>query len=146
MKQFEYIEIKQMPKRADGLASTYYRMSYQEKQRLKTWIDTIVDEIIEVCSRDGEWLDFVTAPLEIKGPMGFAKRTRGQYYSIYEIIKDLKSRLDQGQDPLDSMLGPNGRWNRLFGGTDYAIDLIDHTEVEHNEFGSLFSPWAGASS
>ena len=49
MKQFEYIEVRVMPKRADGLASTYYRMTYQEKQRLKDWINTIVDEITEVC-------------------------------------------------------------------------------------------------
>lgn len=144
MKKFAYIEIKQMPKRADGLASTYYRMMYQEKQQLKAHIEMIVDEIIEVCSQKNEWLEFVMAPLEIKGPQGFAKKTKGEYYSIYEIIKDLKSRIDANQDPLDSMLGPNGRWNRLFGGTDYAIDLIDQTEVEHNKFDSLFSEYAGA--
>ena len=144
MKKFAYIEIKQMPKRADGLASTYYRMMYQDKQQLKAHIESIVDEIIEVCSQKGEWLDFIMAPLEIKGPQGFAKKAKGEYYSIYEIIKDLKSRIDANQDPLDSMLGPNGRWNRLFGGTDYAIDLIDQTEVEHNKFGSLFSQHAGA--
>lgn len=144
MKKFAYIEIKQMPKRADGLASTYYRMTYPEKQQLKIWIDQIVDEIIEVCSQKGQWLEFVMAPLEIKGPKGFAKKTRGEYYSIYEIIRDLKTRLDQGQDPLDSMLGPNGRWNRLFAGTDYEIDLVDQSEIEYNEFGSLFSEHAGA--
>jgi len=144
MKQFEYIEVKVMPKRADGLASTYYRMTYQEKQRLKDWINTIVDEITEVCLAKAEWGEFVMQPLEIRGPRGFAKAVKGEYYSPAEIIGDLVGKLNKGQDPLDSMLGPNGRWNRLFADTEFAIDLVDHTEVEHNKFGSLFSEHAGA--
>lgn len=143
-KQFKYREAKTLAARADGLSSTYYQMTWAEKKRLRQWVDSIIEEIMEVCVQNSEWDDFVTNPLEIRGPNGFAKKAKGEYYSIAEIFIDLKKRLDKNEDPLDSMLGPNGRWNRLFAGTDYEIDLIDETDVVSNKFSSLFDEYAGA--
>lgn len=143
-KQFKYKEVKTLPARSDGLSSTYYQMTWSEKKRLKIWVDQVITEICEVCTGNNEWDDFVTNPLEIAGPQGFAKRTRGQYYSIAEIFIDLKSRLDKNEDPLDSMLGPNGRWNRLFAGTDYEIELVDAADAESSTYGQLFDEYAGA--
>ena len=128
MAKFKIREKKQMPKRDDGLASTYNKQAREDYEKTNRHIQRNWHWLLEHAVNRGE-PEILVQPLK-----GFP-RTRGQAnYSAYDIYKDLDLQYKKGEDWLDSKIG---RWNRLF---EEFPDLCIEFEYEQpkNIFNEVF--------
>ena len=131
MAKFKHKPVKQMDAR-DGnpFATVYYPQSLSEKTRTHQHTIMVAKETIRCCDKDPELADW------IKQPLKKFKRTGGRAnYSYEDIVGDLVKQLDEDKDIPSGMIG---RWNRLFEGTDWDIELEEETAQPKNLFNDIF--------
>ena len=135
MKTIRYQKKHTMEPR-DGVkySTTYLKQTLQQRSELTKHVKQCIGELAEELERNPEWLDFVRTPLK-----GF-KTTTGHNHTITDILTDMvneaKGRQRNG-NPKDYAMAPIERWNKLFEGTDYEIDLVQTFSSHSNNFSDL---------
>lgn len=122
MKTIRYQKFNKMEPR-DGIkySTTYVKQTLEQRKELCKHIKQVVYEIADAVENDEDLLDFVRTPLK-----GF-KTTSGQNRTATDILTDMVNEAKGKQKnglPKDFALAPIERWNKLFEGTDYSIDLV----------------------
>ena len=121
MPQFVYKSTRTMePRPGVNYATTYFKMTESQREAMTTWLAMIGRDIEQVIQRDYEWYAWLSQPLK-----GFRKSTRGQYYTVLELLTDMLGQLVAGKDLPEAMVA---RWNRLCAGTPWSIDLTDQAQ------------------
>ena len=131
MAKFTYETERQMDAR-DGnpFATTYYQQTLEQKAATHAHTVMVAKETIRCCEQDPDLAEWVQKPLKA------FKRTGGKpNYSYEDIVSDLVTQLDSDKDIPSGMLG---RWRRLFGDTDWDIELTQASKPPKNIFGKLF--------
>lgn len=134
MKIIRYQKLSKMEPR-DGVkySTTYVKQTLQQRKELCRHIKVVVTEISDAIEGNEDLMDFVRTPLK-----GF-KTTTGQNRSITDLLRDMINEAAGKQKnslPKDFALAPIERWNKLFDGTDYAVDLVQ-TFSPANNFNEL---------
>lgn len=104
MTKFTIKEKKTMPKREDGLASTYNKQSRADYLATNQHIQRYWNWILEHAVATNQ------AEILVKPLKGFPRRGRDNY-SAYDLYDALDKQFKRGEDYLDSHID---RWNRLF--------------------------------
>jgi hypothetical protein len=95
-------------------------MTESQREAMITWLASIGRDIEQVIQRDGAWHAWLSQPLK-----GFRKSTKGQYYTVLELLTDMLGQLVAGKDLPEAMVA---RWNRLCAGTPWEIELTDQIQ------------------
>lgn len=122
------------PREGVKYSTTYVKQTLDQRKELCKHIKTVITEISDALEGDDDMLDFMRTPLK-----GF-KTTTGQNRTPTDILTDMvneaKGRQKNGT-PKDFALAPIERWNKLFEGTDYAVDLVQTFSPPSNNFSDL---------
>jgi len=135
MKTIRYQKFNKMEPR-DGVkySTTYVKQTLIQRKELCKHIKTVVYEISDAVENNEDLVDFIRTPLK-----GF-KTTSGQNRTLTDILTDMvneaKGRMKNGL-PKDFALAPIERWNKLFEGTDYEINLVQTFSPVGNNFANL---------
>ena len=135
MKTIRYQKMNKMDPR-DGVkySTTYVKQTLVQRKELCRHIKTVVTEISYAIENDEELSDFVRTPLK-----GF-KTTTGHNRTLTDVLTDMiteaKGKMKNGL-PKDFALAPIERWNKLFEGTDYEVDLKQTFSAPSNNFADL---------
>lgn len=135
MKVIRYQKMNKMePREGVKYSTTYVKQTLDQRKELCKHIKTVITEISDALEGDDDMLDFMRTPLK-----GF-KTTTGQNRTPTDILTDMvneaKGRQKNGT-PKDFALAPIERWNKLFEGTDYAVDLVQTFSPPSNNFSDL---------
>lgn len=120
----------------DGVkySTTYVKQTLPQRKELCRHIKIVVTEISDAIEGNEDLTDFVRTPLK-----GF-KTTSGQNRTLTDVLTDMineaKGKMKNGM-PKDFALAPIERWNKLFEGTDYAVDLTQTFNAPSNNFADL---------
>jgi hypothetical protein len=138
MKTIRYQKMTKMEPR-DGVkySTTYVKQTLEQRKELCKHIRQVVVEISDAVEGDTELLDFIRTPLK-----GF-KTTAGQNRTTTDVLTDMINEAKGKQKnglPKDFALAPIERWNKLFEGTDYSLDLIQ-TYTTKNNFNEILEIW-----
>ena len=122
MKTIRYQKFNKMEPR-DGVkySTTYVKQTLDQRKELTKHIKSVINEIAEVIETDPDLLDFVRTPLK-----GF-KTSNGINRTTTDILTDMVNEAKGKQKnglPKDFALAPIERWNKLFAGTEYEINLV----------------------
>jgi hypothetical protein len=135
MKTIRYQKMTKMDPR-DGVkySTTYVKQTLPQRKELCRHIKTVVTEISDAIEGNEDLTDFVRTPLK-----GF-KTTTGQNRTLTDVLTDMineaKGKMKNGL-PKDFALAPIERWNKLFEGTDYEVDLVQTFNAPSNNFADL---------
>jgi hypothetical protein len=127
---------KQTMEPRDGVnyATTYVKQTLDQRRDLVKHIKMVVTEISYVCDANPDWNIFVNQPLR-----GF-RTTQGVNRSTRDILSDMcneaRGKTKKGL-PKDFAMAPIERWNKLFEGTDYAVDLVQTFSTATTTFADL---------
>lgn len=131
MPEFHYTSRKQMePRPGTTFATVYYKQTQPEYNRLRQHIYAVAAEIMAICDGDASFQVWATRPLK-----GYRKSQRGQYYTVMEIVTDMVEQFSLQRDVPSGMLG---RWQRLFAGTPWDIEMTSGRPARATQFGELF--------
>ena len=135
MKDIRYQKLNKMEPR-DGVkySTTYVKQTLDQRKSLCKHIKTVVTEIADALEGDEDLLDFMRTPLK-----GF-KTTTGHNRTATDILTDMVNEAKGKQKnnlPKDFALAPIERWNKLFAGTDYEINLVQTFSPPGNNFNDL---------
>jgi hypothetical protein len=131
MAKFGYTSKRTMdPRPGKTYATEYYKQSRSERRRTLDHIETTIARVYQHAS-DTDTVPGLNAPM----PRFQRKETKGAY-SIVDILSDLLTQMKSGKDIPSGMLG---RWNRLFEGTNTAIEMVLESELppKHPILGDL---------
>jgi len=130
MKQIGYIRTEKMAPR-DGFeySTTYLKQTLAQRKELCRHIRQVVEEIADAIESREDLREFIARPLK-----GF-KTTQGINRSVMDLLQDMitegRGRQRNGL-PKDFAMAPIERWNKLFADTDYAIELVETTNLVNN--------------
>jgi len=131
MAEFKYTTTKQLqPRPGTTFATTYYKQTESERERLKQHITTVSRQFALLAQHDPEAAAWLQQPLR-----GYRKSTAGEYYSAGEIITDMVRQFEQKKDVPSGMLG---RWQKLFKNTEFDICLVPAQRRPDTTYGQLF--------
>ena len=131
MPEFEYTSIRQMePRPGRNYATEYYKQTPTEYNLLRAHVYAVAAEIMSERDSSQDTLLWTSRPLK-----QFKRSTRGQYYSLIEIVTDMVSQLASHKDIPSGILG---RWNRLFKGTRWDIVMVLEAQDRTTQFQELF--------
>lgn len=131
MPEFEYTSIKHMePRPGRNYATDYYKQTVDEYHLLQAHVEAVAVEIMSERDRCKDTYQWTTEPLK-----RFKRSTRGQYYSLLDIVTDMVAQLAQHKDIPSGILG---RWNRLFVDTRWDCVLVQHATDRTTIFQDLF--------
>jgi hypothetical protein len=138
MKTIRYQKLTKMEPR-DGVkySTTYVKQTLEQRKDLCKHIRQVVVEISDAVEGNDLLLDFIRTPLK-----GF-KTTSGQNRTTTDVLSDMINEARGKQKsglPKDFALAPIERWNKLFEGTDYSIDLVQ-TYTLKNNFNDVLEIW-----
>ena len=130
MKTIYYEKLDRMePREGVSYATTYVKQTASQRLQLQRHITTAIKEIGQavpiLAQKDITWIDFIEQPLK-----GF-KTTQGRNRSLVDLLSDMQTESAGKQrngQPKDFALAPIERWNKLFKGSDYEIDLVKSTD------------------
>lgn len=135
MKDIRYQKFSKMePRGGVKYSTTYVKQNLHHRKDLCKHIKQVVTEIADAVEGDEELLDFMRTPLK-----GF-KTTTGQNRTPTDILTDMVNEakgLQKNGNPKDFALAPIERWNKLFQGTDYEINLIQTFGPPGNNFNDI---------
>lgn len=109
------------PREGVKYSTTYVKQTLDQRKELTKHIKTTVNEIADAIEKDENLMDFVRTPLK-----GF-KTTHGMNRTVADILTDMVNEAKGKQKnglPKDFALAPIERWNKLFEGTEYEINLV----------------------
>ena len=135
MKDIRYQKLNKMEPR-DGVkySTTYVKQTLDQRKDLCKHIKTVITEISDALEGNEDLLDFMRTPLK-----GF-KTTTGHNRTATDILTDMvneaKGKTKKGL-PKDFALAPIERWNKLFAGTDYEVNLVQTYSPPGNNFNDL---------
>lgn len=135
MKVIRYQKMIRMePREGNNYATVYVKQTMEQRMEMIRHIRMCINEIADIIEGDSVWAHYIETPQK-----GFRK-TSGSNRSIKEIMTDMineaRGHTRKG-DPKDFALAPIERWNKLFKGTDYAIDLVQTYDSGSNNFNDL---------
>jgi hypothetical protein len=131
MPEFEYTSIRNMePKPGKNYATDYYKQTEQEYNLLRAHVYRVAAEIMSERDSSRDTLEWTNRPLK-----AFRKSTRGQCYSLIEIVTDMVAQLASHKDIPSGILG---RWNRLFEGTRWDIVMVQEATDRTTLYQELF--------
>jgi len=120
MATFQYkTQLSLEPRPGVRYATTYYKMTPAQSDRLIAWLASIGAAIDQVCDENPDWAEWLNQPLK-----RFRKSRPGEYYTPLELLTDMLTQLTEGRDLPEAMVG---RWNRLCGHTDWQMHMTDQT-------------------
>lgn len=102
-------------------STTYIVQRQEDRKAAHDQLRRIVTEILTAIEADAElrtWFEHQPLP----GFPTAAKRNRTPLAVVQELLEEFQGTKRNGQ-PKDIALAPIERWNRLFGGTQWAIEL-----------------------
>ena len=118
---FRYHSKKEMaPRGNNSFSTTYYKQHPHQITESKKMLADICEFVYEQMETDPEYAEFMTMPLK-----GF-KRENKPNYTPDDIITDMMQQYLDNKDLCSGMLG---RWNRLFKGSEYEIELEEEISV-----------------
>ncbi|HET8687334.1 MAG TPA: hypothetical protein VFM18_11820 [Methanosarcina sp.] len=134
MAQFKYIETKTMsPRDTNRYSTTYIKQSLTEQKRLQQFVEDIYLQIKNL-ARDYPEIDVLNEPISKKH-----KRRDGSYYTIIDVINDLREQMKSGKDVPEAMVS---RWNVAFKDQpDIQIDFAKEQDIQSENvktFNNLF--------
>lgn len=116
MTAFYYNYIKEMtPRPGVKYATRYIKQSAQEHERLRAWLVSIAETILDIANHNPEVAEWFVRP-----DPAF-RRSSGQPYSPEDLITDMLEQMHRGRDLPQAMID---RWNRLTDTTPWQIQLI----------------------
>jgi len=125
---------KMLPRDGQNFATTYLKQTLEQRKELCRHIKLVISELNQALETNPDLNEFVKQPLK-----GF-KTTQGVNRSILVIIEDMcneaRGKTKQGL-PKDFAMAPIERWNKLFEGTDYSIDLVQTYSAATTTFSNL---------
>ena len=131
MPEFEYTSIRNMePRPGRNYATDYYKQTVQEYNLLRAHVYSVAAEIMSERDSSRDTLLWTSAPLR-----AFRKSTPGQAYSLIEIVTDMVAQLASHKDIPSGILG---RWNRLFEGTRWDIEMVREATDRTTRYQELF--------
>lgn len=132
MAKFGYQSIRKMDPRPGRTYSTdYYKQSRSERTRTQEHVESVIRRIGDKVAENPGMEETLTEPMK-----GFQRRETKGAYSALDVMSDMLEQLQSGKDIPSGMLG---RWNRLFDGTGYEIDMVVETELpDNNVFREIF--------
>jgi hypothetical protein len=135
MKDIHYQKMIRMePREGVRYATVYIKQTREQRMALVRHIRMCVTEIADIIDQDDRWMHYINTPMK-----GF-KKTVGSNRSIAEIMTDMmnegRGRTRKGE-PKDFALAPIERWNKLFRGTDYEINLVQTYGARGNNFSDI---------
>lgn len=135
MKTIRYQKMTKMePREGVKYSTTYVKQTQDQRRELCKHIKTVITEISDALEGDDDMLDFMRTPL--KGFKTTAGHNRTPTDILTDMVNEAKGRTKYNL-PKDFALAPIERWNKLFEGTDYAIDLVQTYSPAGNNFASL---------
>lgn len=122
MKTIRYQKlIKMDPREGVKYSTTYVKQTLDQRNELCKHIKKVVVEIADAIEGDDALLDFIRTPL--KGFKTSTSQNRCITDILSEMVNEAKGKQRNGF-PKDFALAPIERWNKLFQGTEYEINLI----------------------
>lgn len=137
-KTFYYQKTHDMKAR-DGVryATTYYKQTLEQRKQLTKHIRECSKEIAEYLDQHPEYMDWhLETPLK-----GFPKTQGQKNRTTWEIITDIVGEatgVKRDGTPKDYAQAPIDRWNKLFKGTDYEFEMVQHDGGAKTTFDSLW--------
>jgi hypothetical protein len=95
-----------------------------------------VTEVAALAEENDRWLNYMSEPQP-----GF-KREGKPNRSIMDIMTDMINEArgrNRNGEPKDFALAPIERWNKLFKGTEYEIDLVQTYSPTSTNFQEIFN-------
>jgi hypothetical protein len=117
------------PRPGVRFATVYYKQTQTEYNRLRAHIYSVAADIMARCDSDLDTYRWWTTPLK-----GY-KKTTGMNYTPSEIVTDMVEQFVKQKDLPSGLLG---RWQRLFEGTDWDIELVTGVPARPTQYGQLF--------
>lgn len=131
MPEFEYTSIRNMePRPGRTYATDYYKQTVDEYNLLRTHVYRVAADIMSARDSSRDTLRWTGEPLK-----AFRKSTRGQAYSLIEIVTDMVAQLADHKDIPSGILG---RWNRLFADTPWTIEMVREAQDRTTLYQELF--------
>jgi hypothetical protein len=122
MKTIRYQKMNKMaPREGVKYSTTYVKQTLEQRKELCKHIKLVVTEIADALEGRDDLLEFVRSPL--KGFPTTQKVNRNVTDILTDMINEAKGKMHNGL-PKDFALAPIERWNKLFEGTDYEINLV----------------------
>lgn len=120
--QFEYTHIHKMqPRPGVKFATVYYKQTPEQRELLRQHLMQCISEIAHTLDVNPVEQTFATKPLK-----GFPKTGGQKNRSLKELLTDTigecEGKTRQGQ-PKDFAQAPLERWNKLFAGTRYEVEM-----------------------
>lgn len=121
MAKFGYTSKRTMdPRPGKTYATEYYKQSAAERRRTLAHIENTIARVYQHAS-DTNTVEALNVPMP-----AFQRRETKGAYSIVDILSDLLTQMKAGKDIPSGMLG---RWNRLFEGTNTAIEMVLESQL-----------------
>jgi len=138
MANFYYHSTKEMePRQGVRYKTTYFKQNKDEYQRVLAHVQLVCQEILDLYHKEPNWEIWGEQPLQ-----GFPRTNKQPNYSLNQMLTDMLTQLIQGKDIASGILG---RWQRLFEGTDYAVNLYEgaRPHINTDVWTDIFNPNAG---
>ncbi len=133
MKTIKYQRIETMtPREGVAYATRYLKQSLEQRQELSNHIFR--------CTRQLLLAALTSTAVDLDRPLKGFKTTTGSNRSATQVLQDAVNEA-QGKKrdgrPKDYALAPIERWNKLFKGTDYEIQLVQADGMKANNFNDI---------
>lgn len=136
MPKFGYTQKKTMPAREGvNYATEYYKQNLTEYSRLRSHVYRVAAELMSQCDSNSEYHDWAIKPLK-----GYRRTGGRKNYTPMEIVTDMVEQFTHQKDVPSGMLG---RWNRLFGDTEWDIEMVSYNPARENMFAELMESGDG---
>jgi hypothetical protein len=134
MKTIKYQRIEIMePREGVSYSTKYLKQSLEQRMELTRHVKQAASELLHEIER-------MPDPATINTPLKGFKTTTGKNRSAMDILVDMlteaRGKKRDGK-PKDYALAPIERWNKLFKGTDYEINLVQADGMKSNNFNDL---------
>jgi gas vesicle protein len=133
------------PRPGKKYSTTYYKQSLNQRRELAKHFNTAVQEIADACDTHKEVSDWLKQQDKRFKRDGRAEPGQPKYKTpeelMIDILKECNGTKKDGLTPKDFAQAPIDRWNRLFAGTKYEVDMVQqfgHNPTSYRTFNKLF--------
>lgn len=109
------------PRPGTNYSTIYYRQDPKDRDQLAVYIKDCIEAIVRCLMEDDEAAQWAKTPL--KGYKRIGKPNRSPSDILEEMLDEVDGKRRNGT-PKDFAKAPIDRWNKLFGNTDYTIEMV----------------------
>jgi hypothetical protein len=138
MKIIRYQSMKKMtPMGGRTFATTYVIQNKEQREELVKHTDMCTKELLKELKKNPNYALVFNTPMK-----GFPQTNGNANRCLADILTDIHDeaygKTRQGR-PKDFALAPIERWNKMFEGTDYQIELVQTYDKPANKFQDMFN-------